>query len=417
MPTTPLRSHETEELRPERREAERLLEAGDLEGARQQLETWLQHEPADARARGLLGLCYFRLGRLDEAAAVYQELVDRNPDDPTLRVNLGLVALKRGDAAEAAVQFEVAVKLAPDHRKALNYLGVALAQRGELALARDAFLRAGATAMAERMEAQIAEAAQQQAPPPMPEDEAPTQEDVAPEAPPAAPAAVDEAAPAEAAPDAFAEAIAAEEAAAPATSAHADFGAIPTLEWPEGGTFAVGPEGVAIEFSAEIRTRLDGLVAARGVAAWTPLQKRFRGEEIDRLFGMAPRQVWRATGGGRLLFHTRGRTFQVLRLEGESYFVEERVFAFDEGLQWENGRLPGQATDLHLVRFTGAGQLLVQAERALRAEPVTGGCLSLPTDGLVGWSGSLTPRLVGAEEGPAVPWIELTGEGTVLLQA
>src|SRR5690606_40229388 len=43
------------------------------------------------------------------------------------------------------------------HRKALNYLGLALAQRGEYALARDAFERAGATAMAERMAAQLAE--------------------------------------------------------------------------------------------------------------------------------------------------------------------------------------------------------------------------------------------------------------------
>jgi hypothetical protein len=194
-----------------------------------------------------------------------------------------------------------------------------------------------------------------------------------------------------------------------------DFAALPTLRWPEGRPFAIGPEAAAIEFATEVRTRLDGLVAARGVAAWTPVQKRYRGAEIDRLFGAGPQQMWRATGGGRLLFHTRDRTFTSLALAGETYFVEERVFAFDEGVRWENGRRPGQATDLHLVRFSGTGQVLVTSERSLLVEHIDGGCLSLPTTGLVGWSGALAPRLVGAEEGPAVPWIELSGSGSVLL--
>lgn len=463
-PTTPLRSHETEEVRPERREAERLLEAGDLEGARQRLEAWLEREPDDARARGLLGLCCFRLGRLDEAARLYQALVDRNPSDATLRVNLGLVALKRGDAAEAAAQFEVAVSLAPNHRKALNYLGLALAQRGEYALARDAFERAGATAMAERMAAQLAEeeaaAAQRAAEEAAAAQRAAAEATGAQHAAAATPAEGTEPAPAdppaataiEAAPvrpaapppppeeeaDAFAAAFAEAPPQQPAAPARNDaprvavppapprdavepparataFAEVPPLEWPEGRPFAVGPEGAAIEFATEIRTRLDGLVAAHGVAAWTPVQKRFRGNEIDRLFGTGTQQMWRATGGGRLLFHARGRTFTSLRLEGETYFVEDRVFAFDEGLRWENGRLPGQATDLHLVRFSGAGQVLLVTARAIRAERVDGGCLSLPTSGLAGWTGALAPRLVGAEEGPAVPWIELSGTGTVLL--
>jgi len=454
MPTTPLRSHETEDVRPERRAAETLLEQGDLEGARQRLEAYLANEPDDARARGLLGLCCFRLGRLDEAARLYAALVERNPGDATLRVNLGLVALKRGDAAEAAAQFEVAVSLAPTHRKALNYLGLALAQRGELALARDAFERAGATAMAERMAAQLAaqQAAAQQAaqaeqpaaapaaepaapvlrhlqggeaqpPAEAPADADGTEEtsfaDIAPadetNTPAAAPAPVQEPPVAHLPVARLEEELPARPAAEPSAPRIATFAAERALRWPEGRPFAVADDAAAITFATEVRTRLDGLVAAHGVAAWTPVQKRFRGEEIDRLFGTGAQQMWRATGGGRLLFHTRGRCFTALYLDAESYLVEERVFAFDESIRWENGRLPGQATDLHLVRFTGAGHVLLTSERPVRVERVEGDTLSLPITGLVGWTGPLAPRLVGAEEGPAVPWIELSGSGTVLL--
>lgn len=420
-----LRSYDTEEVRPERRAAEALVEAGDLEGARLQLEATLAADPDDAAARGLLGLCCFKLGRLHEAARIYTALVERNPGDATLRVNLGLVALKRGAAAEAVVQFEAAVKLAPGHKKALNYLGLALAQRGELGLARDAFERAGSAGMAARMAEQLdaqheaaraalhraaeeagvaeAELAIEIDDEPMPAAALEEPEE------PAANADVDTAP--EPAAETVPEPVPAEAATLPAA-----------LRWPAGRPFGIGPEGAAIEFGAEIRTRLDGLVAAHGVAAWTPVHKRFRGAEIERLFGTGPRALWRATGGGRLLFASRGRTFSDLQvgegaLGAEVYLVEGHVFAFDEGLTWENGRLPGQATDLHLVRFGGAGHVLLATDLAVRTERVVGGCLSLPTAGLVGWSGALAPRLVGAEEGPAVPWIELTGTGVVLLQA
>ncbi|WP_373048109.1 tetratricopeptide repeat protein [Vulgatibacter sp.] len=417
MHETALRSHDAEEARPERRAAELLLEQGDLEGALARLQSFLLTEPEDARARGLLGLCLFRLGRLEEAQAIYAALVERTPADPTLRVNLGLVALKRGDAAVAAAQFEMAVAQAPGHKKALNYLGLALAQRGDLALAQDAFERAGARAMAERMAAQLAEREASAAPPLAPAAEPGAEAPAPQQAPePAAPVA-SEATPA---PAPAAEDGAAAPAAMPAHPstdfpALTDYAAATALEWPEGSPFGLAPGTAAVHFATQIHTRLDGLVAARGVAAWTPVQKRFRGAAIDRLFGAGSQQIWRATGGGHLLFRAEGRTFTPLRLDAEGYFVEERVFAFDEGAAFENGRLPGQATDLHLVRFAAQGHLLLVSDRPIRAEHVENGCLSLPTAGLVGWSGALAPRLVAAEEGPAVPWIELTGTGLVLL--
>src|SRR5207237_9236913 len=82
---------------------------------------------------------------------IYRGLIEGHPEDPTLRVNLGLVFLKAGSPGDAARCFETAIDLQPAHSKAYNYLGLALAQTGDFARAKDCFVRAGNTAMAEKM--------------------------------------------------------------------------------------------------------------------------------------------------------------------------------------------------------------------------------------------------------------------------
>lgn len=573
MFSLPLRPHEADDSVPLQQAAEELIAGGDLEAARSVLERLLAENPLDGRSRGLLGLCHFKLGQLDLATEIYGALVADNPTDPTLRVNLGLVSLKGGRLDDAIESLEAAVSLAPGHRKALNYLGLALAQRGDPAGARDAFLQAGATAMAEKMERQLAEASEGhvataegaatagassafdaasvaggRAQPSSDEgsiaggsassrlddasfaggstssafveasvadgsasllsDEGAVAGGSAPSASAGAPASLVDGAPG---PHGFSGGLAALLASgiAPPTAA-ADGGgrgpgvvrdsqrlasdpeeksmvdaedvdvdtafsiyeeesprpqsaapgpveqprasrsqaaaevfhfhgggvraartpasvqtidglaATASLEWPEGTPYGVGAEAVSIHFPAEIHTRLDGLVAARGDTAWMPVFKRFRGKNTDRTFGTGPRQMWRASGAGQLLFSCQGaagnRSFLPIWVESEAYLVEDRVFSFEDSFDFENGRLPGQARDLHLVRLQGAGQVLLVSERGVRAERLSGeDCLSLPVSGLIGWTGALAPRLVSAEEGPAIPWIELVGEGIVLL--
>lgn len=453
MFSLPLRPHEAEDSVSQQVVAEELIGSGDLEAARQVLERLLEENPGDGRSRGLLGLCHFKLGQLRLAAEIYGALVADNPTDATLRVNLGLVSLKDGRLDQAIESLEAAVSLAPGHRKALNYLGLALAQRGDPKAARDAFLQAGASAMAEKME-KILEEEQQAAArevdrlakafasgAPLPRDPPPVvEEDVDVDA--AFSIYEDEEPPAPAVPIAPAAPIPpVTQAEAPKAKSGAEVfhfhgsrrpqprHSVPTiddlarsapLEWPAGSPYGVGQGAVAIEFPAEIHTRLDGLVAARGDTAWMPVFKRFRGKNTERTFGTGPRQMWRASGAGHLLFSTAGgsgnRTFLPMRIESEAYLVEDRVFSFEDSFDFENGRLPGQARDLHLVRLQGAGQVLLVSERPIRAERLSGeDCLSLPVSALIGWTGALAPRLVSAEEGPAIPWIELVGEGIVLL--
>lgn len=370
------------------------LAAGDVPAARRALERAVELRPRDPKARGLLGLCYFKLGMLEEADALYEALVRENPFDVTLHVNLGLVQLKSGKPDAAIRTLEVATGLAPEHRRAQNYLGLAFAQSGNPSKAREAFLRAGSAAQVLEMDRLIAQesgaAAQRSQTAPFMKAE------------PSAPAPAGHA------------------AAAPNTQSLGEYTRANRLFWPRGSPFAIDSGGVAIDFSAGICTRVDGLVAARGDTGWMAMRKRFGGRIVDRPFGTGPSQMWHASGGGQLLVSVtlggKSRSFTSLRLEEDAYLAEDRLFAFEESIDVENGRVPGRGIDLPLVRLRGEGHFLVVSDRPLRSEPIFGNeSLRVPMNGLVGWTGPLTPRLLSMFEGPEGTWVELTGQGDVLL--
>lgn len=364
-----------------------LLAGGDLEAALTALEQAVALREKDPKAMSLLGLCYFKLERLDQAATIYSGLAHDNPLDVALHVNLGLVELKRGHPEAAIRALEVAVNLAPEHRRAHNYLGLAYSEHGELAKARQAFVQAGADAMVEKMDRALREQGA--------------------------------ATPAGSTPEA---ASGEEEGPTP----------IPTLEelteglrlyWPRGAPFAVEPAGAALDFTGGIYTRLDGLVVSRGATRWEPVRKRFRGEITSKSFGAGPEQIWHGTGGGQLIISAQlslqeaPRLFSAFALRGDVYLIEERLFAFEDHLDFENGRVAGprSGADLHLVRLRGEGHVLLVTPRSIRTEAIYGNeSVRLPIGGLVGWAGPITPHL---QEGPGAPWVELTGEGSVFLLA
>ncbi len=416
-----------------------LLSAGDVHKAKDELEKAFQLKPRDNKGQNMLGLVYFKLGMYERAQEIYGALVRDNPIDPTLRVNLGLVQLKSGRLHEAIRELEAAVDLAPEHKKAHNYLGLALAQAGDYGRARESFLKAGSEQMADKMARALAGL---EAPPVAPPRRAPGQA-VLPSVAERGLGELDEAEqPFRAVdPDAQPEgpqpdqgwiaAGASEPGAratlqgAPRTQSLAEFAQVVRLEPPLGGPFAVSSDGVSIEIAAEVFTRLDGLVATRGGVTFEPVRKRFRGRTTDKPFGEGARQVWRAGGAGRILLSSRDggapRTFTTLRLADEDVYVcEEPLFAFEEALLFENGRVPGKPQDLALVHLRGNGQILLATARpirSVRAQP--DGPLRVPVSALVGWAGALTPRLLAiaelAPEQPAILAVELAGEGEVLL--
>jgi uncharacterized protein (AIM24 family) len=213
-------------------------------------------------------------------------------------------------------------------------------------------------------------------------------------------------------------------ARSPAT-ALADYTDQRRLAIPAGeGGFSVGTTEVLIQVRGAMLTRLDGLVASFGSATMKPELKRFRGKATDKPFGEGARRMLRASGEGRFVISRDNRFFTALELDDEpAFFREEILFAFEESLVFENGRVPAKSgPDLHLVHLRGRGRLLlVTAAGAPRSVEVTRNePLRIPMDQLVGWHGPLIqPRLVPiVEEAPDLGVaLELAGEGRALVDA
>lgn len=187
--------------------------------------------------------------------------------------------------------------------------------------------------------------------------------------------------------------------------------------------FMVGASGFSARVEGELLTRLDGLVAFTGQIAFNPEMKRFRGRTTDKPFGEGSARVVRATGRGVLFIEPAGRrTFQAVDLGDESaYFRDECVFAFEEPVMFENGRVPSEvAPDLDLVHLRGNGKVLLNLAGPLRSVRVTMEApVTVPLTYLVGWQGNLTPRVVSLLQAPGGEVLktaaELSGEGFALI--
>jgi Flp pilus assembly protein TadD/uncharacterized protein (AIM24 family) len=421
------------------------LAHGRPEEARGALEKALRYKPRNQRARNLLGLSLFKLGQLQRAEEIYRGLIEDHPADPTLRVNLGLVFLKSNSSAEAVRCFETALDLTPTHQKAQNYLGLALAQKGELLRAREWFLKAGNEAMAQRMAQalqqspirDVAAGAEEALSAEQPFKPAAQEEQPAEEAQkhwvastpsqPAAPPIGTVVAPEPSSLPAVTAAEAVEEAVAtssePSALSMAQYTLNTRLSVPngDGGGFIIGANEVLVQVKGEMLTRLDGLVASWGQVTMKPEMKRFRGKATDKPFGDGARRMLRAAGEGRFVVAREGRRFTALELGDEpAYFREETLFAFEESIVFENGRVPSKGgPDLHLVHLRGRGKLLLATVGVPQAVDVLRGeALRVPMEQLVGWHGPLIqPRLVQmVEDAPEMGVaLELVGEGRALL--
>jgi hypothetical protein len=173
----------------------------------------------------------------------------------------------------------------------------------------------------------------------------------------------------------------------------------------------------------EVLARLEGLFAARGTLALKPEVKRFRGKPTDKPFGAGRDRLHRFTGEGALFYRTGGWVHTVVDLVGEAgYFREEAVFALEEPLVFENGRVPSRhSRDLDLVHLRGKGRFLLRSAAApVALETTTSSPLRVPLASLLGWTGSVTPTIevlgaMGLVEGPGLVVAQLTGEGRVLV--
>ncbi len=393
-----------------------LLARGEAEPARSSLERARELRPKDVKVLGLLGQAYYKLGRFDEAAKVWQRLVDDNPVEPSARVNLGLAFLKGKRHPDAVKQLEIALDLNPEHKKAMGYLGLALLESGNLTRAREWFKSAGSEQMVARCDELIA--GRGATPSARPDQVARAEEEAQ-----AAAAAAE--AQAESENPAAPEPVQTPARGTPAYRPPAEqavlaaWAAARLVNTAPGETFTVSDATLTVAVHGELRCRLDGLFATQGKLSLAGEVKRFRGRAIDKPFGEGGTRMHRASGEGLLLFRTQGRRFSPLDLGPDAaYLREEVLFGFEEGIAFENGRVPSSEGELHLVHLRGRGRfLLVTAGEPVAVDVGSAAPLRLPLAALVGWIGGLTPRvcaLLDDAGGPPVVAVELSGEGRVL---
>jgi len=119
-----------------------LQQAGHLQQAEALYRQVLSAEPTHPEALHNLGMLAHRSGRNDVAAELLRKALDSRPDYAEAAYNLGYVLLIQGKTTEAAAAYHHLLGLQPDHFEAHNNLGTALLSMSKPAEAAASFRRA-----------------------------------------------------------------------------------------------------------------------------------------------------------------------------------------------------------------------------------------------------------------------------------
>ncbi len=406
----------TEEFLAQIHQSSNLLRQNRQEEARQLLEAAFESRTDDASGQATLALVYFKLGIYPRAASIYRRLVEKYPDESTLRLNLGMVYLKTGQTEQAVAALKKAVVIDPNYRKAYGYLGIAYQRLGDYQGAKKAYEKANIKHLAERMERFLVPHQN------LPEDEQCGNMDLA--------YAMEESNKADAVTASLTQFL--DElpffpvAPSPTEPEEKATEPVPVSELAKkarlpqslSGRFLISEVGYLL-MDVETRgfSRLNGLhfVSAKQLS-YRPVKRKYRGKDCDEVFGEKDGSLFEIEGVGRLGFHPGDRTFSAISLDGDSAYIrEELLFAFDSGLKFENGRIPGDGS--MLVHLSGRGSLVLQTvsePRSLEVTPNRG--VVIPSGDLVGWFGRLLPRAAkGSPFAPELNALEIVGEGILLV--
>jgi uncharacterized protein (AIM24 family) len=175
---------------------------------------------------------------------------------------------------------------------------------------------------------------------------------------------------------------------------------------------------LVMRIDGRVPTRTFGAIASTGTIAFEPLHRRIRAQATDEPWGEGAEAMFVAVGRGRMVVAARGARFALLALADDILYVREpALFAFEESLAWESGRVPGGGVDgLKVVQFRGTGRVVIRTARpiyTIKTEPEAP--LYVEHSTLLGWIGRVVPRQLPGENGPA-PYVECSGEGVLILE-
>jgi uncharacterized protein (AIM24 family) len=176
---------------------------------------------------------------------------------------------------------------------------------------------------------------------------------------------------------------------------------------------------LVVRVDGQLHTRTLGAVASTGQLQFEPAKRRVRGQATDEPFGQGGEAMFVANGHGVMVVAPRGARFTALQLSEDILYVREpQVYAFEDGLHWENGRVPGAELDaLRVVQFRGSGRLVIRSGNALYTLKLEADAtLFVDAAALIGWVGRVVPRVMRGESGEPTPYVECSGEGVLLIE-
>jgi len=91
--------------------------------------------PDSVKASNDMAVAYEKAGKHDEAAGVYNRMLERSPNNPDVLVNLAAIRIIKGDPEGAVELCEKAIAITPENATAHNNLAVAYYVEGEYELA------------------------------------------------------------------------------------------------------------------------------------------------------------------------------------------------------------------------------------------------------------------------------------------
>jgi Tfp pilus assembly protein PilF len=110
----------------------KMVQSGDLAGARQHLLGLTDADPALAQAWYLLGSVNQLLGNAAESLANYERVLRLEPDHVATLNNVGVALHALGMPREAAASLRIAIRIKPDYAEAHSNLGNSLKDQGDL---------------------------------------------------------------------------------------------------------------------------------------------------------------------------------------------------------------------------------------------------------------------------------------------
>ena len=385
-----------------------LLDQRHFGDAEQQLEEAYFLRPRDPAVLNLLGLVYFRQQKLEKAEEVYRKLLIQNPDEPTLSYNLGVVYLKLGRLDEAESALLKALDQSQSNPRISFYLGTVYERQRRFQDAIFHYRRAGANAMARRIEDKLAAAQPTAAAPAQPSPRPHRPDDTAefkaaelrrslglqpaPEPLLGPPKVLAPVSPAILAPEGprpappaltHAPAAATSESTAPEPTASR-----PTGEAHSGETFRfIEPHLMEVDFSGKVFIKQGSIYSYSGdLTFWVK----------DRRPGTTPPLVI-ITGRGRLLLTDKEREITLMHVDDETVYVEpSHLLACEETLTPRYVRVnEGGHEPLEFVQLEGRGRVALSVKsRPLPISVTPELPVSVPAPSIIMWSGSLTAHAV-----------------------